>query len=327
MVHAPDRTRRLLTRLGFRLGGEGGMQGQRWVGAVTGPTHNVPRTAPDPELEQAFIAAVRACRRVRLHLLVDCALYAIDNASRRIEIPMPESRKSDGKRRVSIPQIGRKSAAAAAAEALEQAILDGELLMGEMLSEAALCDLLGGVSRTPLREALVELEGKGLVDITPYRGTRVFLLTGPQIEQLGCYRLILELAALDAAMLHAPDALAEEMAQIVADMEKGIDEEQSGVFGRFDTKLHECIIAHSGNQYLIDAYHLVALKLAVLRMLVARNAEAIGASHRDHVDLLRHVTQGHHGEARALLTRHIEGGTRYYAEHTQAALALRAVGR
>ena len=43
MVHAPDRTRRLLARLGFRLGGEGVMQGQRRVGAVAGPTHNVPK--------------------------------------------------------------------------------------------------------------------------------------------------------------------------------------------------------------------------------------------------------------------------------------------
>lgn len=225
-----------------------------------------------------------------------------------------------------IARIGRKSAAAAAADALRQAILSGELLMGQPLSEAQLGDSLG-VSRTPLREAFLELEGQGLIQIAPYKGAHVFSLSEAQISQLGAFRKTLELAALDSAFDHGHSALADAMQPIVADMTSAIDAGDTLLFGDLDTRLHECVIACCGNEYLIHAYHLVALKLAVLRMLVSRDAATLGRSHEDHADLLRHVRNGHREEARALLSRHIDGGTVFYAENTKSALELRVVGR
>jgi DNA-binding GntR family transcriptional regulator len=225
-----------------------------------------------------------------------------------------------------IPRIGRQSAAAGAAEALRQAILSGELLMGQSLSEAQLGESLG-VSRTPLREALLELEGQGLIQIAPYKGAHVFSLTEGQISQLGAFRKTLELAALDSAMRLDAAALANAMQPVIVAMTKAIDGGDTQLFGELDTKLHECIIACSGNEYLIHAYHLVALKLAVLRMLVSRDTETLGRSQEDHADLLRHVHNGHLEEARALLSRHIDGGTSFYADNTRSALELRVVGR
>lgn len=231
-----------------------------------------------------------------------------------------------GDREGGIPKIGRKSAASSAADALRQAILEGDLHMGQALSETALCESLG-VSRTPLREALLELEGQGLVQIAPYKGTQVFSLTESQIAKLGAFRKTLELAALDAAMDRDPQMLAAAMQKIVTEMDAASAADQSAQFGRLDTRLHECIIAHSGNEYLIHAYHLVALKLAVLRMLVSRDDETLVRSHHDHVALLEDVRNGHRDEARALLARHIEGGTRFYETNMRPALQLREVGK
>ena len=225
-----------------------------------------------------------------------------------------------------IPRIGRQSAAAAAAEALRGAILSGELLMGQSLSEVQLGESLG-VSRTPLREALLELEGQGLIQIAPYKGAHVFSLTEGQISKLGAFRKTLELAALDSALTLDATALADAMQPITEVMTRAIEGNDARLFGELDTKLHECIIACSGNEYLIHAYHLVALKLAVLRMLVSRDTETLGRSQEDHADLLRHVRNGHLEEARALLSRHIDGGTSFYADNTRSALALRVVGR
>lgn len=225
-----------------------------------------------------------------------------------------------------IGRIGRQSASAAAAEAIRNAILNGDLVMGQALSEVDLGERLG-VSRTPLREALLELEGQGLIQMAPYKGTRVFSLTSAQIEQLGNFRQTLELAALNAAMEQDPNALVTAISPIIEEMNSvGVSQDAKSL-GRLDTKLHECIIAQSHNEYLIGAYHIVALKLAVLRMLVSRDAATLQRSNDDHLTLLSHLRHGYRDEARALLARHIEGGTAFYADHTDEALQLRVVGQ
>ncbi len=59
---------------------------------------------------------------------------------------------------------------------LRDAIVDGTFAPGEQLRDGELAEWLG-VSRTPVREALVRLEQEGFVTITPRRGVRVRELT------------------------------------------------------------------------------------------------------------------------------------------------------
>ena len=226
----------------------------------------------------------------------------------------------------SIGKIGRIPAAEATARALRDAILEGDLLMGQVLCEAALCDMLG-VSRTPLREAIVELEGQQLLEVVPYKGARVFKLTVAQIGDLGEFRKMLELGALEAALGTNPQMLAEDLEAIIREMGSVRSGGQSDGFGKLDTRFHECIIAHSRNDYLIHAYSLVALKLAVLRMLVQRDDHMIARSHEGHSELLHHIRNGHGSTAKTLLERHIDNGTRFYETKTEAALRLRVVGQ
>src|SRR3954453_2279459 len=56
--------------------------------------------------------------------------------------------------------------------AIRDAIVDGTLTPGERLRDQELCTWLG-LSRTPVREALVRLEQDGLVETAPQRFTRV----------------------------------------------------------------------------------------------------------------------------------------------------------
>ena len=64
--------------------------------------------------------------------------------------------------------------------ALRSAILSGTLRPGEALSEAALAQRFG-VSCTPVREALKQLERERLVDIVPRVGTYVRKATGDEV--------------------------------------------------------------------------------------------------------------------------------------------------
>jgi DNA-binding GntR family transcriptional regulator len=61
-----------------------------------------------------------------------------------------------------------QSLASKATEQIRRRIVDGDLKLGQALSEATLAVDLG-ISKTPIREALVRLETEGLVQILPQR--------------------------------------------------------------------------------------------------------------------------------------------------------------
>jgi GntR family transcriptional regulator, rspAB operon transcriptional repressor len=80
-------------------------------------------------------------------------------------------------------------------EQVREAILDGELAPGTVMSQVALADDLG-ISRTPLREALRMLQSEGLIDAEPNRRVRVAPLSPADLEDLCVIRVTLESEAL-----------------------------------------------------------------------------------------------------------------------------------
>jgi DNA-binding GntR family transcriptional regulator len=76
-------------------------------------------------------------------------------------------------------------------EALLERIVSGELAPGARLRQEALADELG-VSRTPLREALVRLASEGLVEFTPNRGATVARQDFGDMQQAWRARLVIE---------------------------------------------------------------------------------------------------------------------------------------
>lgn len=84
-----------------------------------------------------------------------------------------------------------KNASVAATEVIRQAILDGRLPPGRRLKEEELAQELG-ISRTPVREALLVLQAEGLVDATPNRGATVRSHSAKDLADLYELRALLE---------------------------------------------------------------------------------------------------------------------------------------
>jgi DNA-binding GntR family transcriptional regulator len=80
---------------------------------------------------------------------------------------------------------------AAATELIRSAIVDGRFVPGERLKEVELAQELG-ISRTPVREALLMLQSEGLVESVPNRGALVRAYTPAEIEELYELRALLE---------------------------------------------------------------------------------------------------------------------------------------
>jgi DNA-binding GntR family transcriptional regulator len=84
-----------------------------------------------------------------------------------------------------------RNASVAATELIREAIIDGTLEPGQRLKEEELARELG-ISRTPIREALLMLQAEGLVDAIPNRGAMVRVHTSVDLEDLYQLRALLE---------------------------------------------------------------------------------------------------------------------------------------
>jgi len=84
-----------------------------------------------------------------------------------------------------------RNASVAATELIRQAIIDGRLVPGQRLKEEELARELG-ISRTPVREALLFLQAEGLVESIPNRGATVRAYAPEEIEEMYQLRALLE---------------------------------------------------------------------------------------------------------------------------------------
>jgi len=213
---------------------------------------------------------------------------------------------------LSIPQrdgaAGPRALVDEVTERLETAILSGELGPGAKLSEQSLSARYG-VGRGPLREAIRTLEGRRLVERTPFSGARVIQLSVDEFEQLLITREVLEgLACRQAAecmTLHETRRLRGSLSV----HGKAIDAEGwSGVFahGSREQDFHVQIVHGSRNRWLYEflCRDLYAL-LKVFRVRSARLKERASDAAREHLAIIEAIERRDPDEAEHLMRRHI----------------------
>jgi DNA-binding GntR family transcriptional regulator len=130
--------------------------------------------------------------------------------------------------------------------ALRAAILDVEMRPGSAIAEQAIADRFG-VSRTPVREALLRLADEGLVDIRPQRGTFVARLSLKRIEEALFVRQAVECMILERVAARGDrTAIAARLAEIVAGQAAAIEAGDVGTALDADTRFHQALVVASG---------------------------------------------------------------------------------
>ena len=205
-----------------------------------------------------------------------------------------------------------RSLAEQAAVTIRQRIIDGLLPLGSALSEVALAAELG-VSKTPVREALLRLSKDGLVEILPQRGTYVFRLDARQVRALTVMRELLERKALAMAAPAHRD-LGAALAKVVSAMERALPLDDPQDYRRLDDAFHQTIIDGADNEFLTDAYDRIAFRVQALRSGLARVRERNERSFAEHGRLAALVAAGDMAAADDLLGHHIRfNGEAYVA--------------
>jgi DNA-binding GntR family transcriptional regulator len=205
-----------------------------------------------------------------------------------------------------------KSLTEQAADEIRARIVFGDVELGSSLSENMLAAELG-VSKTPVREALLQLKSEGLVSIQPQRGSFVFDMSASEVVQLGDLRETLELAALRLAAGHDRAGLVEALREIVMKMRKALDRNDAIDYRKLDAEFHRAFFDHSGNVYLLASYLGIAFRIQALRSRLSADPMLNRSSYTDHEKLLQLVKTGKIDAALALLSRHVGGTTEDYA--------------
>jgi GntR family transcriptional regulator, rspAB operon transcriptional repressor len=131
--------------------------------------------------------------------------------------------------------------------ALREAIVSAELEPGRRLSENELADRLG-VSRTPVREALVRLRDDRLVAIVPQLGTFVTLIGQDAVADAHFVREALECNAIRIAAQRATPADLVGLQANLAEQERAEEAGDAEAFDRLDEALHRAICELSGRE-------------------------------------------------------------------------------
>lgn len=189
----------------------------------------------------------------------------------------------------------------------ENILIDPEM-QGQFLNEQELAVEIG-VSRTPVREALLLLVSDGLVELIPQRGAYVPQVTGREISELMELRGVLERHAANLVITNR--TVPGEQMQQTLDLQAGLSgnpvPEDAREFIRLDTLFHQQLIDAAGNELISRTYS----KLHVRQVLVGVSALFRTAHRREqvcaeHQGILNALVLGDAAEAQKEIDRHLD---------------------
>lgn len=209
--------------------------------------------------------------------------------------------------------------------ALWNQIVEGVRQPGENLSDSALAAELG-VSRTPVRQALHQLQRIGLVQTGPRRGFHVTIYRADDIRELYDLRTVLEVAAIRAALpritasqIHAAQA---QVAELRAALPGAQDMSARLLRGEIDFH-HGLIAAHAGNRRLAAAIAEQRAQIGIFLIGGLRDHSLMAGALGEHDLIVQAMLAGDADRAAAAMEQHIQA----MKERVLVRFATRSAGR
>ncbi|GEP06755.1 GntR family transcriptional regulator [Methylobacterium oxalidis] len=189
-------------------------------------------------------------------------------------------------------------------QTIEDEIVDGRLPLGARLDEVQLAERFG-VSRTPIREALIQLAMTGLVETKPRRGT---IVSAPEPQHLlAMFETMAEIEAscgrLAARRLVPEDeaALKEALAACARAAEAGDTE----AYYQENYVFHTVVYRACRNAFLCDQARQLHRRLAPFRRLQLRARQRLPQSLAEHAAIVDAIVSGEEARAAEALRAHV----------------------
>lgn len=202
-------------------------------------------------------------------------------------------------------QAGRRTNAAVIYEVLFKSIARNELRPGDLLQEKALTERFG-VSRTPLREALLRLQGDGLVELLPQAGTFVSRIPVAAIREAIIIRRNLEEMAITRLAKLADGRDIARLDVAIAQQRLAVSINDTWGFHDADEAFHETIALSAGFSMLWPMVRQVKVHLDRLRVLSLPIEGRMDVTVREHERIRDAIARNDADGARQALHEHLE---------------------
>ncbi|OYX40873.1 MAG: GntR family transcriptional regulator [Rhodobacterales bacterium 32-67-9] len=189
---------------------------------------------------------------------------------------------------------------------LLEEIGSGDLLPGARLRETELAERFG-ISRTPVREAIRQLESDGLVAHMPRQGATIRVLDYTEVMELYEMRAVLEGTAARLAARAASDLELDELAALNDELAKARDVRSAYELNR---QFHMTLLDAAKNRYLIKSVNALQKTLLIIGTSTLAEADRAKQAFKEHADLLVALKARDGTRAEALMRAHIEAAHR-----------------
>jgi DNA-binding GntR family transcriptional regulator len=177
----------------------------------------------------------------------------------------------------------------------------GEALLEEQLSKEL------GLSRTPIREALKELQYNGLVRIIPGKGAFVTDFSVQDVHEAFFLRQVLEVAALRITIqIYREEDLRPLKELFSASLDKKLNAFDYEALFQSDVSLHNFIVKTAGNRRLMDFVSILGDQIERIRRASARSPGRMEVSLQEHRAILSAIELRDVEKAEKFLVAHLE---------------------
>jgi DNA-binding GntR family transcriptional regulator len=191
---------------------------------------------------------------------------------------------------------------------LKRSIFDFEIVPGERFSEADIASRLG-MSRTPVREALVRLQREGYLDVQSKSGWTVRPLDFDLFDHLYDLRMVLETTAVRRLCQGEPRDASRLALQRLEDIwlvEENARQSVASDVADCDEQFHLAIVEAAGNPEIARVHESVTERLRIIRRLDFAQPLRVEATYNEHAQILKALLRRRTEQAVMLLRAHIE---------------------
>ncbi|EAR50226.1 hypothetical protein OG2516_12629 [Oceanicola granulosus HTCC2516] len=199
----------------------------------------------------------------------------------------------------------------AAYDRFQQALLQGRLRPGQVVSQKELVSLLD-MSIGALRELLPRLEAEGLLTVMPQRGIQITVIDLPMIRDAFQLRMALEREAVLSAVRKMPDevlggqetlhrSILERLDRQAAPPPEFFDEGQD-----VDSAFHDVLIAATGNELMVQAYNVNSIRIRLIKLdRIKLTKHTLPSAFNDHLAVIAALKARDAAAAVAAIEAHV----------------------
>lgn len=188
---------------------------------------------------------------------------------------------------------------------LADEITSGRLLPGTRLDEQSIADRFS-TSRTPVREALRQLEAIGLVERRPYKGAVVATISLQMLAEMFTAMGEMEASCARLAALSATKEERAELRKLHVSMAVLVREDDMAGYARANIDFHEMIYDMAHNEIVADFTRSLRRRLTPFRRAQFRIEGRLKRSNTEHTRIIKAIEKGQADEAGQLMREHVE---------------------